>query len=207
MAATATHAATPAAACPRIASSATGLPEGRGSAWLCLPFLEAAPGETDAWRVARHWWGDRQATRRYCLEAVRGVIREFGLDGQKVTLAGFSRGAIGVHHVGLQDDEIASLWAAFLCHSHYDGVRRWGQPEDDAASARARLARRGSRPEWISHEGSVAEIEAYLKGAGLPRESQTLVPLPFRNHSAAWVLRDLPERRQLREWYAGVIGP
>jgi hypothetical protein len=29
--------------------------------------------------------------------------------------------------------------------------------------------------------------------------------MPFPNHSAAWVLRDMPERQRLREWLARVI--
>lgn len=185
-----------------------GLSGGKGSLWLCLPYLERAPqGEGDRWQVAKHWWGDRAATRQYCLDAVRAVCQDLSGDGKRVLLAGFSRGAIGVHYLGLQDDEIASLWSAFLCHSHYDGVRSWGQPGDDAASARIRLARRGTRPEWISHEGTVAATRAYLEASGESLEGMTLVALPFPNHNAGWVLRDLPERRQLREWYATVIAP
>jgi hypothetical protein len=36
----------------------------------------------------------------------------------------------------------------------------------------------------------------------------TFVPVPFRNHSDAWVLRDVPERRRLRAWLdAALAGP
>jgi hypothetical protein len=29
--------------------------------------------------------------------------------------------------------------------------------------------------------------------------------MPFPNHTAAWVLRDLPERRRLRAWFAEAL--
>jgi hypothetical protein len=43
--------------------------------------------------------------------------------------------------------------------------------------------------------------------AAAPPNAFTLVPIPFANHSAAWVLRDIPERARAREWLRGVIGP
>jgi hypothetical protein len=177
---------------------------GRGFLWLCLPFVESGP---EGWRPATRWWGDLEASKRYCVEAVREACERFGGDPERVVLCGFSRGSIACNHLGLHDDTIARLWRAFLCHSHYDGVRAWPYPDSDRASALQRLARLRGRPQFISHEGGTSETEAWLRASGVEGD-WTFVPLPFRNHSDAWVLRDLPERRQLRAWLARVLaGP
>jgi len=178
---------------------------GRGFLWLCLPFVE--PG-SKGWRPATRWWGDVEASKRYCREAVRQACERFGGDPERVILCGFSRGSIACNHLGLHDDTIAGLWHAFVCHSHYDGVRTWPYPDSDRASALQRLARLRGRPQFISQEGGgTAATEAWLRARG-GEGDWTFVPLPFRNHSDAWVLRDLPERRQLRAWLARVLaGP
>jgi acetyl esterase/lipase len=175
---------------------------GRGFLWLCLPFVEAGP---QGWRPATRWWGDLEASKRYCIEAVREACARFGGDPERVVLCGFSRGSIACNHLGLHDDTIAGLWRAFLCHSHYDGVRAWPYPDSDRASALQRLARLRGRPQFIIQEaGGTAATEAWLHASGVEGD-WTFVPLPFRNHSDAWVLRDLPERRQLRAWLARVL--
>ena len=33
----------------------------------------------------------------------------------------------------------------------------------------------------------------------------TFMALPYRNHTDSWVLRDIPERKVLREWVARVL--
>lgn len=178
---------------------------GRGFLWLCLPFVESGP---KGWRPATRWWGDLEASKRYCVEAVREACARFGGDPERVVLCGFSRGSIACNHLGLHDDIIAGLWRAFLCHSHYDGVRDWPYPDADRASALQRLARLRGRSQFISQEGGgTAATEAWLRASGVEGD-WTFVPLPYRNHSDAWVLRDLPERRQLRAWLARVLaGP
>ena len=121
-------------------------------------------------------------------------------------LAGFSRGAIACNYIGLRNDAIASLWRGFICHSHYDGVRMWGYPESDRASAAARLARLKGRPQFISQEGSFAATKAYLAEA-CPGGRFTFVALPYRNHADAWTLRDIPARAALRAWLAEACAP
>ena len=74
----------------------------------------------------------------------------------------------------------------------------------DRESARVRLGRLGTRPQWISHEVSVAETRRYLESFGLD-DRFTLRALPFRNHTDRWVLRDLPLRRELRDWVRAVV--
>jgi hypothetical protein len=40
--------------------------------------------------------------------------------------------------------------------------------------------------------------------AGVPGRF-TFVDLPYRNHTDVWVLRDIPERRRLRQWVRDVL--
>jgi hypothetical protein len=171
--------------------------------WVCLPFVSKTPKGGE---VSLKWWGDVEETKRYCTATVREVCQDWNGNTQQVFLAGFSRGAIAANYIGLHDDAIASLWCGFVCHSHYDGVRRWGYADDDADSALARLRRLKGRPQWISQEASVNSTKDYLQATGIPG-SFTFVPLPFRNHSDQWVLRDLPERRTLRDWVNRCLQP
>jgi hypothetical protein len=60
------------------------------------------------------------------------------------------------------------------------------------------------RPQFISHESSVQETKAYLQAVA-PNGAFTFQALPYRNHTDAWVLRDIPERRVLREWVQNVL--
>jgi hypothetical protein len=176
-----------------------GITGGKGYLWLSLPFLNAAG------RNQTKWWGDVAETKRYCDAAVKQACTAWGGDPKRVVLMGFSRGAIACNYIGLHDDEISTLWAAFICHSHYDGVREgWGYPEADRASALVRLKRLGKRPQWISHEQSVDATKSYLQGTGISGD-WTFQALPHPNHSAQWLLQDHPLRRELRAWLAKVL--
>jgi hypothetical protein len=179
-----------------------GLSGGRGFLWVCLPFVEVAANGTK--RNATHWWGDVAETKRYCVATVRDVCSRYGADPARVVLCGFSRGAIACNYIGLHDDEIARLWRAFFCHSHYDGVRPWPDPAADPAAALTRLRRLQGRAQWISHEGTVLETREFIERSGV-QAPWTFVPIPYANHSAGWVLRDLPERRQARAWLGRVV--
>jgi hypothetical protein len=172
-----------------------------GSDFICLtlPFVNAEKQENQ-----RQWWGDPQATVDYCLAAVDLICTEFGGDAKRLVLCGFSRGAIAGNYIGLRNDKIAGLWKCFVLHSHYDGVRRWPYEDSDAASARERLARLNGRPQWISHEGTIAATEQFLKDSQAANKRElgkfTLVPLPFPNHTDTWVLHDIPPRAEVRRW-------
>lgn len=180
-----------------------GISGGRGLIWVSAPFVEVAPD--GARRNAVKWWGDPAESRRYLVATVREVCARWGGDADRVVLAGFSRGSIGCHFIGLRDDEVAGLWRALICHSHYDGViEKWPYPGADRSSALARLKRLGNRPEWVSHEGGTGQTEAYLRGTGVAGR-WTFVPLPFRNHTDTWVLRPIPERERLRAWLAEAL--
>ncbi|MEW6302027.1 MAG: hypothetical protein AB1705_01055 [Verrucomicrobiota bacterium] len=174
-----------------------GISGGRGFIWICMPFVASTNGVKIN---ATKWWGDVDETIRYCRATVNEVCTRYGGDTNRVVLCGFSRGAIAGNFIGLHNDDIASLWCAFILHSHYDGVNtRWPYAGADRASALARLQRLRARPQFITHEGSTAAAESYLRETGVPSDF-TFQPIPFRNHSDQWVLRDLPERRRLRIW-------
>jgi hypothetical protein len=180
-----------------------GMSGGRGMIWVSAPFVEVA-GD-GAKRNAEKWWGDVEETKRYLKATVAEVCAQFGGDPERVVLAGFSRGSIGCHYIGLHDEEMSRLWRAFVCHSHFDGViEKWPYPEADRGSALERLKRLGNRPEWISHEGGTGQTEGYLKDTGV-QGAWTFVAMPYRNHTDAWVLRPIPERARLWAWLAEAL--
>ena len=100
--------------------------------------------------------------------------------------------------------EDARRFCGFVCHSHYDGLRTWGYPEDDRDAAIRRLRRLQSRPQFISGENSVARTERYLRECA-PGGNFTFQAIPYRNHTDTWVLRDIPERRSVRAWVKEVL--
>lgn len=178
-----------------------GISGGQGVVWVCMPFVDKKNK-----RNAAMWWGDVDATVAYCKSTVRRICEEYGGDQNAVFLAGFSRGAIACNYIGLHDDEIASLWLGFICHSHYDGmIEDWPYPDCDRASAAARLRRLGNRPQFISEGGSTDQIEAYLKKV-YPSGDFTFLEGGFRQHTDTWVLRDIPERKAVRDWFRTVTG-
>lgn len=171
-----------------------GLSAGRGFIWVTLPFVEIIGGQK---RNAAKWWGDMAETKRYCITTVRDVCRRFGGDPRRVVLAGFSRGAIACNYLGLHDDEIAQLWCGFFCHSHYEG--EFKHPAPDQAQWPGRLRRLGERPQFISQELSTQKTAAAIAASGITGNF-TFVNLPFANHSARWVLCDVPLRQKARDW-------
>lgn len=176
-----------------------GLSGGKGMIWVSLPFVNPQTG-----KHAIYWWGDPDATADYCKQTVARICKEFGGDSENVILTGFSRGAIACNYIGLRDDEIAALWKAMLPHSHFDGVRKWNYPDSDAASAHKRLARLGTRPQFITHELSTRATEQFLKDSKTKGQF-TFMALPYPNHSDAWVLKAIPERTRAREWLKNIV--
>jgi hypothetical protein len=176
-----------------------GISGGKGFIWVSLPLISL-----DHQSNQLEWWGDVQASIVYCLKVVTDVCHHYGGDSSAVFLCGFSRGSIACNFIGLHDEQIAPLWRGFVCHSHYDGVRNWDYPEGERAAAAVRLARLGGRPQFVSHEGSIGETREYLAKA-YPMGNFTFQPLPYRNHTDTWVLRDIPERQNLRNWMREIL--
>ncbi|HLY72513.1 MAG TPA: hypothetical protein VKU80_00205, partial [Planctomycetota bacterium] len=180
-----------------------GISGGEGFIWVCMPYVRIAVGQKDN---APLWWGDLEETQRYCLKTVALVCDAYGGDAKRLVLAGFSRGAIGCNYLGLRDDEIAPIWRAFVAFSHYDGqLTHWGYPGADRASALERLKRLKGRPQFVSMENSVEPIRQYLASTGIAGDF-TFQTIRFRNHSDQWVLRDVPERKTLRDWLRRALG-
>ncbi len=180
-----------------------GVTAGVGAIWVCAPFVDGA-GKG----IAPTWWGsppayEREPTLAYVRATVQEVCAKFGGDPARVILAGFSRGSIAANCLGLHDDATARLWSAFICYSHYDGVRtNWPYPGADRESARARLARLAGRPQFICGENTNADqTRQFLQGA---TGDFTFVGTGFRNHNDAWTLRPGPAREQLRAWFRRV---
>ena len=184
-----------------------GLSGGQDYIWLVLPYVEKRADGSLA--NCLQWWGDMAETKQYCLKTIESVCLNYGGDSNRIVLCGFSRGAIGCNFFGLHDDEIAQIWCGFFCHSHYDGVRKWPYQGSDRAAALTRLKRLGHRPQWISHEESIADVENYLRSIeidGIAVANQcTFEKIPFANHSAEWLLCDLPQRESARKWLRRVL--
>ncbi len=174
-----------------------GISAGVDYIWISMPFVNVI----DGWKENQPlWWGDPDETAAYCVATVREVCRELGGDERAVVLCGFSRGSIAGNYIGLRNDTIASLWRAFICHSHYDGVRTtWPYRDADRVSALARLQRLKGRPQFISQEISVEPTRKYLEESGETGDL-TFVDFPFRNHTDLWALRDCELRRRVRDW-------
>jgi hypothetical protein len=174
-----------------------GLTAGKNAVWICLPFVKKERGTLQNCEI---WWGDIEKTKQYCIETVEDVCRRFGGDPRRVILSGFSRGSIACFYIGLHDDKIARLWSGFFCHSHLDGVNeKWGYVGADRVSALARLKRLGARPVWFSWEENLDAAKRYLENTGLAKHF-TIERFPYPNHTAEWVLRDLPLREKARSW-------
>ncbi|QDV25714.1 hypothetical protein [Aureliella helgolandensis] len=181
--------------------------------WVVLPYVNSTGTANEV-----TWWGDEQATVEYAKQNVPLIIEQFGGDPNAVFLCGFSRGAIGVNYLGLRDDEVASLWTAFITHDHFDGVREWntawGSPlERYQSEAKKRLAKVENRPYWVSQNGNNRKSEEFVR---------SVVPIPnrfrFSNintaeilgsfpnefaqaaHTDRWLLRPSRDRRQVWEW-------
>jgi len=177
-----------------------GISAGRRFIWISMPYVDSRAGKNQAL-----WWGDVDATVNYCCDTVRDVCERFGGDPSAVILAGFSRGAIACHYLGLHDDRIADIWLAFIPYSHYDGaIATWPYAGADRASAVDRLKRLNGRAVFVCQERSIENTRAYLKSTGV-QAPFTFQPIGFRNHNDAWTLRDIPERRTLRHWLRDVL--
>jgi hypothetical protein len=182
-----------------------GLSGGEGFVWACVPFLNAA-GD----KPAITWWGDPpdyrpDSTVAFLKRVVPALCERFSGDPERVILCGFSRGAIAANAIGLHDEEIAALWRAFICYSHYDGVStRWPFAGADATSARQRLARLNGRPQLICSESSLTSVRQHLENSGVTGNF-TFLETGFSNHNDAWTLRPSAARDAARAWLADVI--
>lgn len=176
-----------------------GISGGKDFIWVVLPFVS-----TDGQHHQRQWWGDPDQTTKYCLEVAESLPKLFHADPDRYVLCGFSRGAIACNYIGLRNDRIAKLWKAMICHSHYDGVLKWNYPDSDFRSALNRLRRLKTIPQFICQEKTTKPTQTYLEKTKIAG-SFTFLDLPFANHTDRWLLKDLPERKRLRQWLTRVL--
>lgn len=176
-----------------------GITGGRDAIWACLPFVDSKNKQN-----ASNWWGDADATVEYTLRSVKNICEQFQGDSNNIILAGFSRGSIACSYIGLRNDEIAKLWKGLICHSHIDGVTRWPYNDSDKESALVRWQRLQGRAAFISHEVSVQNAREFLTNNKVSGNF-TFMDLPFSNHSDKWVLKDLQERKKVRDWFEKII--
>jgi hypothetical protein len=186
---------------------------GRGWIWIVMPYIEK-----DRKSNAVKWWGDRQATIDYCKMNLPRICDRFDGDTDNVFLCGFSRGAIACNFIGLGDEEIAKLWKGFIAHDHYDGVRNWGYPKADRASALERLNRLAGRPQLITsgehrlHQQTKTYLDQFAQHGKF-----TFIEVPVAKlfripdgkivhpHTDLWMCIDSPQRRLARKWLQGVL--
>ncbi len=186
-----------------------GISEGTGFIWLCLPYLDG-----EGKKNVRRWWGtpperDPRPTVDYCKKAVPWICEKYGGDKDRIILCGFSRGAIACNFIGLQDNEIASLWAGIIAYSHYDGVHAWGYPGADKKSAGERLQRLGVTPQFVCHEctwnrSQLERTRDFIRSTSVKGDF-TFMETGYRNHNDGWTLRPGPVRARLREWVKRVL--
>ena len=178
---------------------AFGISGGRDYICIAMPFVKVT-GDGKR-KTPRSGGAMRMRAAAYCVATVRQVCREFGGDEKAVVLCGFSRGSIACNFIGLRNDTIAPLWRAFICHSHYDGVRTtWPYADADRVSALARLQRLNGRPQFISQEGTVEDTRRLSSRRAKCAAAFEYSVLPFRNHTDRWALRDCEQRRKVRAW-------
>ena len=176
-----------------------GISAGKDFIWVCLPFVSK-----DRKQNQTKWWGEVAASVDYCKSAVSYAAQHYQVDKNRVFLCGFSRGAIACNYIGLHDREIASLWCGMICHSHYDGVRRWSYEDSDRPSAAKRLQRLGETPQLISQEKSTQATREFIVATKIKGDF-TYLDLPFPNHTDQWLLKDIPQRKKLRRWVQQVL--
>lgn len=149
--------------------------------WVVLPMISL-----DGKSNAITWWGDVDATVAYAKTNVPRIIEKFHANPDAVFLCGFSRGAIGVNFLGLQDDEVARLWTGFITHDHFDGVRAWrgtdwGTPLATYRElASQRLKRVAGRPYLVCDIGNIESTRAFVESVLGEQHSFTFQPIDTR---------------------------
>ena len=193
--------------------------------WVVMPYLSA-----DGMNSELTWWGSETKTIDYCARQVKEICLNYGGDPSSVFITGFSRGAIAVNRLGLNDDRAADIWLGFHSHDHYDGHRAWCTDwahncdyNAYRASAIERAKRFRGRAALVGgqHMDSVA---GYISTSGidtLGKLSIQSVPVPeiipqdelFTNpknrqkvtHTDKWMNYESEEADDVVDWYKEVI--
>jgi len=192
--------------------------------WVVMPYLSA-----DGMTSEKTWWGSETQTIDYCAKQLKQICLNYGGDPSSVFITGFSRGAIAVNRLGLNDDRAADIWLGFHSHDHFDGQLRWSAPwanngdyETYKADAVERAKRYKGRAALVSGQNidSVAsylssnQIDTYGKLTILSVPVTQIIPQDelFVNrdgkkitHTDKWMNYDSQEADNVVQWYKDVI--
>ena len=174
-----------------------GLSGGRDFIWVVMPYVNSQKKENQL-----TWWGDEDATARYCVANLRRVCEQFGGDPNAVLVTGFSRGAIACGYIGLRDETIADIWLGFLPHSHIDGGRF------TTKGALERLTRARGRPTFVTYGSDDNGKPESIKGAAILRGLKCPVverEIANLGHADTWIENETPTRAEMRTWIAETL--
>lgn len=179
---------------PEQCSIGYGITQGRGAIWLSMPFIDGRKAA-----AVEDGWGNPDDTADFCVAAVHEVCARFGGDPRNVVLTGFSRGAIACGFIGLRNDRIAPIWKGFHLCQHFDGDG-WNGATLPGALDRARQFRGIS----VFHTDNAKEtVQPITDAMGVPT---TFARSGLGAHSTAMFLDDRESTRQLRRWFAELVG-
>lgn len=184
------------------AANGFGISGGRDFIWVVLPYVSE-----DNLSETNDWWGKKENTVEYAKKAIKLICQNWGGDSTQLVLTGMSRGSIACNYIGLHDDEIASLWAAMIPVSHYDGRPDWHwsmSQEDATIGAITRLRRLNDTPQLICGEYHLRhnhtdanDLKAVRDGnysdMKLAIKELDLIPLSQREYTKAFVQIYFPE--------------
>lgn len=193
--------------------------------WVVMPYLSE-----DAMNSEITWWGSEEKTIDYCAKEIKEICLEYGGDPSSVFIIGFSRGAIAVNRIGLNDDRAADIWLGFYSHDHFDGHIRWCTDwanncdyEAYKADAIERAIRYRGRAALVGGQNidsvvnyiSVTGIDTMAKmtflsvpiGQIIPEDELFVNPVTGKKvtHTDKWMNYDSPESDSVINWYKNVI--
>ena len=196
-----------------------------GAIWVVMPYL-SADGRTSEIT----WWGSETLTIDYCAKQLREICMNYGGDPSAVFIIGFSRGAIAVNRIGLNDDRAADIWLAFHSHDHFDGQFRWSAPwanngdykayKADAVERAKRYNGRaalvcGEKMDSLANYLSSTQINTFGELTVLSVPVVQIIPPDelFVNpdngekitHTDKWMNYDSPMADEVVQWYKDVI--
>jgi len=196
-----------------------------GAIWVVMPYLS-----TDGRSNEITWWGSETKTIDYCAKQLKEICLNYGGDPSSVFIIGFSRGAIAVNRIGLNNDRAADIWLGFHSHDHFDGQKKWCTDwanncdyEAYKADAIERAKRYKGRAALVGgqHMDKLAsylssnEIDTFGKLTVLSVPITEIIPEndlfvhPEKGqkitHTDKWMNYESPEADQVINWYRTVI--
>lgn len=193
--------------------------------WVVMPYLSA-----DGMTSEITWWGSETKTIDYCTKQLKEICLNYGGDPSAVFITGFSRGAIAVNRIGLNDDRAADIWLGFHSHDHFDGQKKWctawaNNCDYDAykADALERAKRYKGRAALVGGQ-HMDNVASYLSSNGIDTFGKlTVLSVPIKEiipenelfghpekgqkitHTDKWMNYDSPEADLVIKWYKNVI--